>query len=279
MYSEWFVRYAEDIYRCIADDTISESGNLRTLDWPETNRNATLNEVEMKISHTFMVRDHCKEIAQWLRLSEHDIKLATIIGLFHDLGRFNQALWYGTMNDRITGSHGDMSVEVFLKDAPHTGMSDYDKHFVTEALRYHNHFKIPDNLSPRAKLFTKLVRDADKMDIFRFYTNKEETSKFRFIIVDGEGERSPELVERLLQGKNLHINELKNPNDRVLMQISLVYDLNFGYSCQWLLEKGYLAKLTGVFDGTADPAMKKVHEYAENWLRERVNVGINCSKQ
>jgi hypothetical protein len=227
----------------------------------------------MKISHTFAVRDHCRDIATWLGLSEHDVKLATIIGLFHDLGRFRQALWHGTMNDRVTGSHGEMSVDVFLKDAPRAGLSSDDEAVIIDALRYHNQFEIPENLSERATLFTKLVRDADKMDIFRFYTNKDETSRFRFIIVDGEGKRSPELVKKLLQGKNLHIRELKNPNDRVLMQISLVYDLNFGYPCQWLLEKGYLADLTGVADNTADSAMKEVHEYAENWLRERVNIG------
>ena len=43
--------------------------------------------IGLKEAHIGFVRRNCKELAQWLKLTEHDVLLAELIGLLHDVGR------------------------------------------------------------------------------------------------------------------------------------------------------------------------------------------------
>ncbi len=45
---------------------------------------------ELKIVHTYHVAENAKKIAEKLNLSKKDIKLAELIGLLHDIGRFEE---------------------------------------------------------------------------------------------------------------------------------------------------------------------------------------------
>lgn len=250
MYEKWFAGYTAQICSRISG--------------------ASLIEADLKTEHSYLVRDRCREIAQSLNLPERDIELATVIGLFHDLGRFRQALNFGTMDDRITGPHGEMSADVFREEAPKDGLSDEEIEIIDCALRYHNVFRLPQSLSGRPLLFTQIARDGDKLDIFRFYTDKKESRGFRFIMSEEPGECSPEMLEGALNGENLRVSGIRNASDRKLMQVSLVYDLNFGYSFEWMLKKDYLAVITGVSDGTADTAMHRVYDYATSWIKKKL---------
>ena len=270
VYEKWFAEYTTKMREHISNASATGAAPFTKLGWNLADLPAVLDEVDLKIEHSYLVRDRCKEIARWLKLSDRDVELAAITGLFHDLGRFRQAVKFGTMNDVITGSHGEMSADIFLCDAPKDGLGDKEISIIDSALRYHNVFKLPEKLSGRALRFTQLARDADKLDIFRFYTDKTEKRSFRFIAPEGEGAYSSNMLENVLQGKNLQVSGIQNKNDRKLMQVSLVYDINFGYSFQFVLEKRYLDKITGIYDGTADFVMQKVHAYAVKWMEKRI---------
>ena len=45
-------------------------------------------KVILKISHTYRVMERCQEIAASLNLDDENIQLAGLIGLLHDIGRF-----------------------------------------------------------------------------------------------------------------------------------------------------------------------------------------------
>lgn len=45
---------------------------------------------ELKIVHTYHVAENAKKIAQELNLSKEDIELAELIGILHDIGRFEE---------------------------------------------------------------------------------------------------------------------------------------------------------------------------------------------
>ena len=47
-------------------------------------------KIKMKIIHILKVAENSKKIATDLNLSEEDIVLAELIGLLHDIGRFEQ---------------------------------------------------------------------------------------------------------------------------------------------------------------------------------------------
>lgn len=291
MYDDWFAGYTAEVRDRISGADIVQLAPLTEWGWNVAEKPAVLDEVDLKIEHTYRVKDRCIEIARWLKLSDRDIELAATIGLFHDLGRFRQALRFGTMDDRVTGSHGQMSADIFLQDAPKGKLKGDEISVIADALKYHNVFKLPGSLKGRSLFFTQLARDGDKLDIFRFYTDKidkKEKRGFRFIMSEEDGEYSPDMLEGVLCGKNLKVSGIRNKNDRKLMQISLVYDLNFGYSFQWMLEKDYLAIIAGVCGGSAadkslnpldplnpDETIQKVYNYATEWMKARTNKGTS----
>ena len=50
--------------------------------------------IKLKIDHIKRVATMSKKIAKNLNLDEEQVKLAELIGLFHDIGRFKQAELY-----------------------------------------------------------------------------------------------------------------------------------------------------------------------------------------
>lgn len=50
----------------------------------------TDDKIHLKIVHTYCVVDAAEEIATRMHLREEDVQLAKIIGLLHDIGRFEQ---------------------------------------------------------------------------------------------------------------------------------------------------------------------------------------------
>lgn len=275
IYEGWFAGYTAEIRGRISGTFFTQTDTHINCSWNSMEHfdiPAVLDEVDLKIEHTYHVRDRCREIAQWLKLSDRDIELAATVGLLHDLGRFRQAMQFGTMDDRITGPHGEMSADVFLRDVPKENLSDEEITIIYESLHYHNVFKLPKTLTGKSLFFTQLVRDGDKLDIFRFYTDKQEKRGFRFIMSAEDGECSPDMLAGVLRAENLQVRSIRNKNDRKLMQVSLVYDMNFGYSFSWMLEKDYLAKITGVAEGIADEVMQEVYNYATNWMKQKEKV-------
>ncbi len=45
---------------------------------------------KLKVVHTYHVADNARNIAEKLKLSKEDIELAELIGLLHDIGRFEE---------------------------------------------------------------------------------------------------------------------------------------------------------------------------------------------
>ena len=68
--------------------------------------NANDGKIALKIAHILRVADLSKKIAISLNLSEENIELAELIGLLHDIGRFEQVRIYNTFIYKISINHG-----------------------------------------------------------------------------------------------------------------------------------------------------------------------------
>ena len=71
--------------------------------------------IQLKINHTLRVVDLCERIAKSLNLTEEEIYISKIIGLLHDIGRFEQWKQYNTFRDQSSVDHADFGVEVLKK--------------------------------------------------------------------------------------------------------------------------------------------------------------------
>ena len=143
---DWMSRYMKSFY---SDDAQVQQGIL------------------IKETHTGYVTANCIELAKFLKLSTHDTELAEIIGLFHDVGRFRQYSIYKTFNDADSEDHADLALKVIdeLEFFKELSAQDYD--VVRFAIQNHNKKTVAPCDDERKILFAKLIRDADKLDIYR----------------------------------------------------------------------------------------------------------------
>ncbi len=133
---------------------------------------STDTKVWLKIEHSYKVCDLAAVIASSIGVCDKDVELAWFMGLMHDIGRFEQIKRYGTFLDAQSIDHAELSADILFKegiierfdinDLPYDGMSLTEK-----AIRLHNKLILPEDLAERERLFCDILRDADKIDIFR----------------------------------------------------------------------------------------------------------------
>ena len=73
-------------------------------------------KIMLKIKHIERVANLSKKMAEELNLSEEDTQLAELIGLLHDIGRFEQIRLYHTFVDRKSVNHGELGAKILFED-------------------------------------------------------------------------------------------------------------------------------------------------------------------
>lgn len=183
-----------------------------------------------KFHHSFRVMEYSKEIAISLNLNEKDIELAEVIGLLHDISRFKQWTIYKTYNDNLSFDHGDESVNI-LKENNFIEKFNINKKYyniIYMALKNHNKYQIADGLNDKELIFSKIIRDADKIDIIKEQGNKldEVYDKIDDLLIKDFYLKK--------QTNNLYV---KNERDHIIRMISFVYDFNFKYTFNLILKE------------------------------------------
>lgn len=132
------------------------------------NYNPKDEKIKIKINHIERVAEISKKIAQNLKLSEEEIQLAELIGLLHDIGRFEQIRLYNTFNDKDSINHGEFAVKILFEDGLIRKFIETDKYdkIIKLAIVNHNRTYIEEGLTERELLHAKIIRDADKTDIY-----------------------------------------------------------------------------------------------------------------
>jgi len=199
--------------------------------------------LDRKLYHSFRVMDNCTEIAKSLNLQGDDINLASLIGLLHDIARFEQWKQYNTFYDIKSFDHGDMGVSI-LKDnnyiRKYVEDDQYDN-LIYIAIRNHNKYKIEDGLTDRELLFAKIIRDADKLDIFYeidtiFYNPPEKVELINNSVLCDEYYESFMNNQQILKKKD------ETAFDRFVSTLSFIYDLNYDISLNMIRENDYCEK-------------------------------------
>ena len=171
--------------------------------------------IKSKYEHTFRVIRYASEIARSINLSVEDIELAKICALFHDIGRFQQASIYHSFIDSETIDHGDLGSDIIKNKLK------IDNNILYISTKYHNKYSIPSNLDEREKLFSKITRDADKLDIM--FTQNLDDNDTSYVIPNKTFECLKNHKEVTKSSGN------KTDSNIILVHIGFIYDLSFIY--------------------------------------------------
>ena len=226
----------------------TELQNLQSWFSQYTNQYSSLNSVhkeayKLKIRHSAKVSRICGDIGRSLKLTDKDTALAETIGLFHDVGRFEQFSRYKTFLDKKSENHAELGVKVLQERQILNHLDNDIQDIIRKAISYHNRLKIPDGESPRVILFSKLIRDADKLDIFdlvsTYYNGNGRSAVIELDLPDEPGYSSGMLLD-LFENKLADMKKMRTLNDFKLLQLGWVYDLNFPLTVKIIQERQYL---------------------------------------
>lgn len=117
-----------------------------------------------------------------------------------------------------------------------------DQAQIINAVAHYNVFDLPEKIEPETRKLTDLVRDADKIDIYRVMISlyrKNVRGKTSFIThhLPDDSRISPERVKDIQKRQMIDIKNVRSLNDMKLMQISWVFDLNFPASIEMASKK------------------------------------------
>lgn len=221
--------------------------------------------LKRKQLHSLRVMDISNKIAEHLNLSNEEIQVATLIGLLHDIGRFEQFTRYGTFRDRESVDHGDLGVEILKKDSYIKEYIDNEKYIDTIhlAVKNHNKYIIEKGLTSKQGMFCKIIRDADKIDIFYeataiFYTPEDIEEINQSIINDG-------IIQKIHKMKTINRNELneKGKLARLFVMLAFAFDINYKASYEILYKENYINKILARFDFKNQDTKNKIMEVQE----------------
>jgi len=210
------------------------------------NYNDRDSKIRLKIDHTYRVATICEDIAKSLNLSDEDVLLAWSCGMLHDIGRFEQVRIYGTFFDSQSVDHAQFGADILFHDNLYEDMVPFEfldgqRDTIEKAIRAHNKFRVPEELTEREILFSNILRDADKIDILRVNcdTPVEEvynrtTEEFKTSMV------SKALKTAFDEQRCTQRGERATAIDYLVGTICFVFELVFPISLKIVEEQGYI---------------------------------------
>ncbi len=198
-------------------------------------------KVQLKKEHTFRVAQNCEWIAKRLGFNAKEVKLAWLLGILHDIGRFEQLKRYQTFHDRLSCNHAFLSADLLKSDS--FTLLEEDQNLIDFCVRWHNAYELPPCEAYTAKM-AHLLRDADKIDILR--VNVE--SSFEDIYGMPESEFYDSLIsdkvwQDLMNHQTVYQAHRQSAIDYRLSHIAFIYGLEYKESIQLVMQQGYLLKM------------------------------------
>lgn len=228
--------------------------------------------IELKEKHTLKVSKHAVDIAKSLDLREEQVNIAEIIGLFHDVGRFEQFRKYKTFKDNLSENHAILGIKVLEENKVLESLDDNIRNVIIKAIKLHNTKELPENLQEEEAVFCKIIRDADKLDIFRViveYEKERENNPNPAIdnLPFTEG-YNKEILKDIFMGRRISNDSLTNYNDRKIYELGWVLDLNFSFSLNYIKEKKVLDSLVNCLP--KDKEINELYKFLEDYIENAI---------
>lgn len=242
-------------------------------------------KIALKIEHTWRVATLAERIARAAAaeadtpLVLEDVDLAWLLGLLHDVGRFEQVRQYGTFNDAHSVSHAALGAKVLFDGyagKPAT-IRDYvvdasEDALIRTAIELHSSWRLPAGQDPRTRCLCDILRDADKIDILK--VNVICPVEDIYGIPEQEllaSEVSDEAMSWFSQHSTMPRGARRFPADVLLSHVCFVWELTQPESYRLAVEQGNaftMMERPWVRDDTREK-FGRMERHLKRWLREQ----------
>lgn len=188
-------------------------------------QDGTLQEMlQLKLDHTLGVVADAKRVMAGEGWPEEACVKGEACALLHDAGRYSQLQEFGTFQDAKSFDHAKRGVEIAERLRWLAELPDGERRQVLAAVAAHNKKEIPASLDTVTVDLCHLVRDADKLDIFRVM---EEAVEDGSLVRNPEiawglemsGPPSPDVVSAVSKGQSVSYAWVRTLSDFVLIQV------------------------------------------------------------
>ncbi|MFP4562836.1 MAG: HD domain-containing protein [Spirochaetia bacterium] len=205
--------------------------------------------ISLKHLHTHRVLKRAAQLAEHLGIETELRCRAETAALLHDCGRFEQYRRYKSFRDDITVDHGHLGAQVVRDLNLLKGYGPEDRRDILFAVESHNKKELPETPTRTALEITKIVRDADRTDIFRVIAdqldNKDDPHvNTAFWGLEDRNEISDPVYEAVLSGRPVDRGDMRTRIDFLCMVLSWVYLMNYPQSLELAAETGQVSRLT-----------------------------------
>lgn len=211
----------------------------------------------LKKEHTFHVVRNTEQIINKLSLSEEDRYCARLIALYHDIGRFRQYQNYHTFLDKISEDHASIAVRILKKHIPFLQEPQHIQKKVLSAIILHNKIALPKNLPPEYEDLCRIIRDADKIDIFRvmaenFTHNLPEKDGVTLSVKDEPLLYSKYILEKAMQKQVISYLDLVYINDFKILLCGWIFNVYYKESIKILKQQGNIFTILSTLPKTEE---------------------------
>jgi hypothetical protein len=220
----------------------------------------------IKVEHTRQVLAVAEEIIQAEKLTGRIAQAGKLGALLHDVGRFPQFRQYRTFRDADSANHAQLSVRHILREGMLEGTPADIRRLTLGAVYLHNKRVLPPLASDELRTTARIVRDSDKLDIYRimidhFTSKTEQNQEVVLHVKDEPGVYSPHVLAAMLRREGCDYMDLVYVNDFKLIIVGWMYDLNFAASWRMLAERAYMDTIFATLPDDAQIATfrKQVH--------------------
>ncbi len=231
--------------------------------------------LDLKQAHTLRVCEAILDIGHHEGLTDEDLHMAEAMALLHDIGRFEQFRRYKTFSDVRSENHAILGVRIIRENAILKGVDSQIAQIIIRAVECHNRAALPSRENGRDLFFIKLLRDADKVDIWRVVSDyygdaRHERNPTIELNLPDTPDISDAVYRSLLKGEIVQMKDLGTLNDFKLLQIGWIYDVNFRRTFQIVREKRYLERIREALPPDS-LSITTVYEKALTYLNLKAN--------
>ncbi len=260
-----------DVVESINKPAINRKNVINTFAEYVRNYDPLDEKIKLKIDHTYRVAGMCQRIAESLGLSEPDVDIAWLLGMLHDIGRFEQIRRFGTFNDAQSVDHAEFGADLLFKEGlirkfaegyyeecelarsgneeaeqiiKNNEHHNKDTGLLEMAIRQHNKYRVKEDLTERQRMFCDILRDADKVDIFK--VNADIPMEIIYDVTTEElknGIITKEVLESFYKKETVLKSVRRSAVDHIVGHISLLFELVYKESYRQAKEQGYVYKL------------------------------------
>lgn len=232
-------------------------------------------QIVLKYNHSTQVYHEINNLATSLELSSEEKNLANTIGLLHDVGRFEQYKRYHTFSDPESLDHAKLGNDIIKNNNLLESITPQEKDIIFKAIFYHNKALLQANESRQILKFSKMIRDADKLDIYKIFVERyhePNEGKKTGSHLSYEPTVTTEVYQQIMKRKMVSYKKLQTIEDLKLMQLGWIYDINFNWTFKEIKERGYLDKIYQTMVKSQET--ERAYEIINNYLEEKLKINI-----